>query len=119
MRRAVALAVLAALACASGAAAVKRAGTPGDDRMVGTKHADIFHAQEGDDVLRGNRGPDRLVGGRGYDRLHGGRGNDLIDARRGDEDLVDCGPGKDVVVVDDAEDGVFDCETVQYPSDTR
>jgi hypothetical protein len=47
--------------------------------------------------------------------LLGGDGNDAIDARDGSEDAIDCGPGEDAVLVDEAEDGVVDCENVTFP----
>jgi hypothetical protein len=39
----------------------------------------------------------------------------VIQARDGSEDSIDCGPGEDTAVVDDAEDGVIDCERVLMP----
>ena len=40
----------------------------------------------------------------------------MIHARKADQDAIDCGDGNDVVFVDDAEDGVFDCEDVATPT---
>ena len=111
--------MLAALVAASGAFAVERIGTRGDDVLDGTGRADVLHGDQGDDLLRGRRGRDRLVGGRGYDTLRGGRGADVLDARRADEDRVDCGPGEDVAIVDATEDGVLDCEQVRFPGASR
>ena len=39
----------------------------------------------------------------------------MIEARDGSEDTIDCGARIDLVVVDSAEDGVVDCETVVFP----
>ena len=44
-----------------------------------------------------------------------GRGEDIILSRNGSEDRIDCGPGDDTAVLDEAEDGVFDCEELQLP----
>ena len=44
-----------------------------------------------------------------------GAGNDRILARDGKPDTIDCGPGRDVAIVDRKEDGVFDCEVVKEP----
>lgn len=98
------------------AAAAAIAGTPGDDRLTGTQRADRIYGKQGDDDLRGRHGRDRLVGGRGFDRLDGGPGDDVINARRGDQDEVFCGTGNDVAIVDDMEEGVFDCEDVRFPA---
>ncbi len=115
-------------------------GTKRDDQMEGRRGRDRVRGRAGDDVIDGGRGLDRLKGGRGDDRLfggaggavmtggagrdefnlvngdqEGGEGRDVIRARDGSADEVNCGPGDDVAVVDDVEDGVFDCETVRAP----
>jgi Ca2+-binding RTX toxin-like protein len=56
-----------------------------------------------------------LNGGPGEDTLRGGAGDDFFDARDGSQDLIDCGDGEDTVVVDSQEDGVFNCENVEFP----
>jgi Ca2+-binding RTX toxin-like protein len=50
-----------------------------------------------------------VVGGAGEDILSGGGGNDRIDARDGTPDLIDCGPGFDVVTKD-PQDQTRNCE---------
>jgi Ca2+-binding RTX toxin-like protein len=131
----VALAVILALALASGGVVLAGSGklsggsaiTVGDggpNRLIGTKRhdviygrggADVIKGRGGKDVLRGGRGRDRVFGGKGFDRLKGGRGGDRIKARDGRPDEIDCGAGRDVATVDRAEDGVFDCERIRAP----
>jgi Ca2+-binding RTX toxin-like protein len=81
-------------------------GTKRADVLVGTRHADVIKGLRGDDVITGRGGSDRLFGGRGGDRLR---------ARDGHQDTIDCGPGRDVAIVDRAELGVYDCERVKFP----
>jgi hypothetical protein len=63
-------------------------------RIVGTNLRDSF---------KGTGGPDRI-------RTRGGK--DKVRAIGGDADRVDCGSGKDVVIVD-AEDRIKNCEKVR------
>jgi hypothetical protein len=58
------------------------------------------------------RGVNRLQGTRGRDRLRGTRWRDRIDARDRSRDVVDCGRGRDVAIVD-RRDVVRRCETVR------
>ena len=99
----------------------KKTGTARADRLVGTNGPDVISGLAGNDRLFGRRGNDRLLGGvgndlldggPGLDRLFGGPGRDTLQARDGQRDLVDCGPGKDVAVVD-RRDVVRGCETVR------
>ena len=64
-------------------------------------------------MLRGGRGHDWFNNVGGVRR--GGGGNDRILARDGRADTIDCGPGRDVAIVDKNEDGLFDCEVVREP----
>jgi Ca2+-binding RTX toxin-like protein len=125
--------VIAALACAlaSVAVAATRDGGAADDRLVGTKGADVLRGHGGADVLSGGGGSDRLVGGPGRDVLRGGPGydelnmaagaelpspgDDRIVARDGGPDEISCGAGDDVALVDAEEEGVFSCEKVIEP----
>jgi Ca2+-binding RTX toxin-like protein len=80
-------------------------GTPGNDNLRGTAHADVIVGLAGNDridglrgddmicgghdfvpgdVLRGGAGSDRLSGGRGYERFYGGAGDDVIHVRCAD-----------------------------------
>jgi Ca2+-binding RTX toxin-like protein len=108
-------------------------GTPRADRLFGRGGDDRLFGGRGNDRLYGGIGDDRLVDGAGNDKLYGGPGHDefntldgqrvkgsgvgddRIEARDGETDTIDCGPGQDVAVVDAAEEGVYDCETVVYP----
>ena len=127
-------------AAVAGAATLR--GTKKDDRLVGTGKADTLKGRGGDDRLRGRKRGDLLVGGLGNDRLKGGPGGDdllggdgndklrdgtgfdVVDAGPGDDyvysqngrgDQIDCGDGVDTAVLDETEDGVFDCEVLQLP----
>jgi subtilase family protein/hemolysin type calcium-binding protein len=87
-------------------------GGRGADRMRGTVAGDRLLGFGGQDQLRGLGGADCLNGGRGRDRLAGGAGKDTIQARDGKRDVVDCGPGHDLAIVDRV-DAVRGCETVR------
>lgn len=106
-------------------------GEGGRDRITGKKGDDLLSGGPGKDRIKGGSGDDRLfadaggalmVGGKGRDEFNivdgeqiGGEGDDLIKARDGTLDEINCGPGEDTAIVDEAEDGVFDCEHVVYP----
>jgi Ca2+-binding RTX toxin-like protein len=99
-------------------------GGGGPNRLIGTNRRDVIDGRGGadlirgrgaNDVLRGGRGRDRISGGKGFDRMSGGRGGDRIKARDRQPDEIDCGPGRDVAIVDRHEDGVFDCERLRQP----
>ena len=96
-------------------ASCTRVGTPGDDRLRGTRRRDVLcgrdgndrliggggndvlHGGGGDDIIRGGPGADRLDGESGSDRLHGGRGRDVFIGGSG-RDAVDAMDGaRDVV----------------------
>ena len=113
-------------------------GTDGDDRRRGGDLVDVVFGGLGDDVLSGlggrdclvgGAGRDRLYGGPGRDRLRGGAGRDRIDPGGGTDhvaagpgndrviawgnmgDTIDCGPGRDVAIVDRF-DRVRNCERI-------
>jgi Ca2+-binding RTX toxin-like protein len=78
-------------------------GTPGNDRLTGTRKRDIIcglggndriKGLRGNDLLRGGPGRDRIYGGRGRDRLYGDSGNDSLKGQRGRDRLVG-GKGRD------------------------
>ncbi len=89
-------------------------GTPGDDRLTGTRGedvicglggddridareaSDVVYGDEGDDRLSGDLGADTLYGDDGDDRLDGGLGADVLAGGPGD-DRLDGGPGQDHV----------------------
>jgi hypothetical protein len=64
---------------------VNRVGTPGKDKLKGTKKKDGILGLGGNDKLSGKKGKDGLCGGQGKDKLRGGPGKDKLDG----------GPGKD------------------------
>jgi hypothetical protein len=118
--------VLGALALAAG-----ETGSAHADHLTGTKGDDLLKGLKGKDVLRGGDGRDILIGGRGSDALYGdgghdsfnmregvevaAKGRDRIYARDGHPDEINCGAGRDLAVVDQVEDGVYDCEVVSEP----
>ena len=62
--------------------------------------------------MAARRGDDRVKGSNVADRVRGGPGDDVLDLRGGRSDIVNCGPGKDVAVVD-RHDVVHGCEHVR------
>jgi hypothetical protein len=61
----------------------------GNDRINGRGGKDVICAGDGDDVVMGGGGADRLDGGPGSDVLSGGPGNDFIGGGTGLADSVD------------------------------
>jgi Ca2+-binding RTX toxin-like protein len=86
-------------------------GSSRNDTLLGRSGNDRLFGGKGNDALQGGPGNDELVGGPGRDTLMGGPGNDRLFARDGERDIVDCGTGKDVAVVD-KKDVVRHCETI-------
>jgi Ca2+-binding RTX toxin-like protein len=100
---------LMVMAFAGVALAVTKTGDAGPNRLVGTAE---------NDTLRGRGGADTIIGKGDSDRLYGGRGGDHINARergRAEDDLVDCGRGRDTVLTDNTtEDRVLaNCEVIR------
>jgi Ca2+-binding RTX toxin-like protein len=87
-----------------------RGGT-GNDRLFGEGGNDVLEGGIGNDFLDGGFGGDRLTGGPGLDGLVGGDGNDTLNARDGQRDMVACGPGFDVAILDRF-DKPIGCEAV-------
>jgi hypothetical protein len=78
-------------------------GTPGDDRLRGTRGDDVIcglggddeiDGRDGDDALMGDAGRDRIEGGDDDDTLYGGEGDDRLDGEDG-RDVLSGGPGAD------------------------
>jgi Right handed beta helix region/Protein of unknown function (DUF1565)/RTX calcium-binding nonapeptide repeat (4 copies) len=86
-------------------------GTPGGDRVVGKGGEDVLRGLAAADCLKGGPSADTAAGGRGSDRIAGGGGGDVLRARDGSRDIVRCGSGRDVAVVDMI-DVVRRCEDV-------
>jgi hypothetical protein len=78
-------------------------GTEGSDTLRGTALRDLIYGLAGNDTIEGSGGDDALFGGPGADRLL------ARDSRR---DTVDCGPGRDLALVD-RRDVVRGCELVR------
>lgn len=73
----------------------------GGDRLKGNSGHDLLQGGPGPDVSIGNRGSDSLFDAQGRDRMVAGRGDDRIVVRdRTGDDVVDCGPGTDMVIAD-------------------
>ena len=53
-------------------------GNGGDDRLYGSRYADLLDGGDDNDVLFGLGGNDRIRGGAGDDLLEGGSGNDIM-----------------------------------------
>ena len=51
---------------------------PADNRISGTRHADVIYAGAGDDIVDGRGGNDIICGGNGADILRGNAGNDAL-----------------------------------------
>jgi Ca2+-binding RTX toxin-like protein len=89
-------------------------------RPSGRTYRDVGRGGPGNDAITGLGGGDRLDGGSGNDtmsarggsdKLLGGAGRDKIWSRDGRRDLVNCGPGTDLVEASDPSDRVVGCET--------
>ena len=85
----------------------RMSGGPGDDTQAGGEGDDHIYAWTGADVSFGGPGNDHLWGriradvpADGVDELHGEEGNDLFLARDGEADLIDCGEGRDIALLD-------------------
>ena len=87
-------------------------GGTGNDRLLGRAGDDSLWGGAGADGLRGGAGGDRINGGVGTNRYSGQRGKDEIRARNGSAEVVRCGRGEDIAIVDD-DDRTLRCETVR------
>jgi hypothetical protein len=114
--------LVCALVFAGPAVAKILKGTPGDDKLIGSKNGDKLIGRGGDDILRSSEGGDLVIGnkgndfmklGQGFDEARAGRGDDEIHTRDGEEDLIDCGLGEDTVLADESEGGTYNCEHVE------
>jgi len=74
-----------------------------DERLFGTRSADVLRGARGSDVVTGFAGPDRLYGGAGRDLLRPGSGRDV----------VDCGSARDRVLDARGDKVRRDCEQVR------
>lgn len=85
-----------------------RAGTSGNDSLLGTSVADTLSGGDGNDTLSGGSGNDSLLGGNGNDSLLGGRGGDTMVG----------GTGNDIYVVDAITDVISEASTLATEIDT-
>jgi len=102
------LAYAAARDCLRDGIYVKLYGARKERRLTNDCHV---NGTRGRQTLRGTDLRDVIRAGRGPDRIFGLGGNDAIQARNGLRDVVDCGPGRDIALVDRF-DVVRGCETV-------
>jgi Ca2+-binding RTX toxin-like protein len=72
-------------------------GAEGNDRLYGSRGAELRGDGSGADRLRGGAGRDMLSGATGQDGLHGGHERDRWSARGGWRDRVTSGKGRDTV----------------------
>jgi undecaprenyl-diphosphatase len=72
-------------------------GTPGNDRMVGSRDADTINGMGGNDRVFALAGDDAITMGAGRDRVFAGQGNDAVDSGFGN-DVVVGGPGDDTIL---------------------
>jgi hypothetical protein len=86
-------------------------GTTRGDDIRGSNDTDIIHGEEGNDHIVAGAGDDVIYGGSGSDTIDSGAGADQIDVRGHDRDIVDCGPGRDLVLAD-SHDVLVGCENV-------
>ena len=102
-------------------------GGAGNDALFGGAHDDLIHGRRaadqavggngeddiltgrGRDIARGGPDRDQLFDDEGRDTLRGGGGNDRFSARDGDRDVIRCGRGSDIAIID-ALDVAIDCE---------
>lgn len=92
-------------------------GNSGDDHVTGGPGNDDISGSLGADLIDGGDGDDNVSEGPPFDTdtdiLFGGAGDDLLDAYNTPPvmDVVNCGPGNDLVYTDGA-DLLVDCEEV-------
>jgi hypothetical protein len=85
--------------------------SPEQDVRVGAYELYLSGGGGGNDRLSGGPGNDRITPGPGRDRVFAGAGNDRVFSRDSRRDVIDCGPGRDVAIVDRI-DRTRRCETV-------
>lgn len=73
-----------------------KAGTSGDDNVMGTSQNDCLNGKDGNDRMAGLAGNDKLNGGEGKDALVGSDGNDELTGGPG-PDTFSCSPGTDKI----------------------
>jgi hypothetical protein len=71
-------------------------GTPLNDKIKGTKGADVIDGLGGNDLIKGKKGNDIICGGDGNDRIRGGKGADILFGQ-GTDDRIRGGKGKESI----------------------
>ncbi|WP_293112843.1 SdrD B-like domain-containing protein [Moorena sp. SIO4G3] len=71
-------------------------GTPGDDKLIGTRRNDHISGGDGNDIIVGRGGNDTLSGDGGKDVIKGGAGKDVLDGGSG-RDIIMGGGGNDTI----------------------
>ncbi|MCB1341336.1 MAG: hypothetical protein KDK24_09770 [Pseudooceanicola sp.] len=71
-------------------------GGKGDDTLNGGDKADVLEGEEGDDILDGGKGNDQVYGGAGADRINGGDNDDELFGNDGN-DIMNGGRGHDTM----------------------
>lgn len=90
-------------------------GRPGAKVLRGTSGNDTVFSGQGDHTVYAAGGNDHVVAGGGSNHIFSGPGNDLVEATNDKPDVIDCGTGHDIAVVDKT-DTVKHCEVVLKPS---
>jgi Ca2+-binding RTX toxin-like protein len=92
-------------------------GEDGADTLIGSSGQNTLVGGHGNDELRGRTGDDRLLPQKGADVIQGGPGDDRLNAIDNHRDrTIDCGPGRDVALVDEGIDPpTRRCEQVLPP----
>jgi Ca2+-binding RTX toxin-like protein len=88
------------------------------ERVIGSGAADTLTGDGRDNSLTGGSGEDLLAGLGGADALRGGTASDVVNARDGVRDIVDCGPARDLAILDRL-DSARNCEFRDLPSARR
>ncbi len=88
-------------------------GGTGNDTLNGGPGNDRIQGGSGNDSINGEAGNDTLTGGSGRDSISGGEGDDTIDARDGVADLINCGAGHDIALIDSRDVVRPGCESVR------
>jgi len=88
-------------------------GGGGDDRVQGGADDDSMSGNGGSDTMQGGGGDDTVRGGSQEDRVSGGSGDDSLRTRDTFADVVNCGGGDDVAIVDRRDEVSRSCEDVK------
>lgn len=86
-------------------------GTPGADRLMGTRGADVIVSKGGIDRIDGRGGDDRICSGRGWDYVAGGTGDDRIFAGKGGDSIT---PGAGDDMIDGGDNAPFGADDVRF-----